>query len=283
MAAELQAQGVHLRLNTPVTAISTTSTTTSSSNGSDGGGSGGSMTVTVRASAGGEEQLVVQASCLVVALSPPLWTTIAWSPPLSPAKQAVAQRMYMGAAVKTIAVYRYGKCFWRPSEFKTQGQLEDLGPVANLFPSTVDGAPALVGLVTAGAAKAFAELPEGERRARVLEQYRRYFGSGQAVDGCVAFHSKDWVHEPFSRGCYAALMPPGLATSVGKAVRAPEGRVCFAGTELAMSWPGYFEGALDAGFRAAREVVALLDAGQGSERSGEAAGEGAAAGAVLVA
>lgn len=268
MAAQLQAQGVHLRLNTPVTAISTISS--SSSSGGGDGGAACSVAVTVTASTGGVEPLVVQASCLVVALSPPLWACIAWSPPLSPAKQAVAQRMYMGAAVKTIAVY--DECFWRPSGFKPQGQLEELGPVANLFPSTVDGAPALVGLVTAGAAKAFAELSEKARRAQVLEQYRRYFGSEQAVQGCVAFHSKDWVHEPFSRGCYAALMPPGLAASVGQAARAPEGHVCFAGTELATSWPGYFEGALDAGYRAAGEVVALLAAGQASQHSSSAAG-----------
>ncbi|PNH00790.1 Amine oxidase [flavin-containing] B [Tetrabaena socialis] len=161
--------------------------------------------------------------------------------------------MYMGSAVKTITVYK--ECFWKP--FTPHGQLDELGPVANLFPTTVSGCPALVGLVTAGAAKKFAALPEEERRAQVLAQYEKYFCSAKAYN-ITAFHSKDWIHETYSKGCYAALMPPRLATCCGGAVRAPEGRVCFAGTELATSWPGYFEGALDAGYRAAGEVVALL-------------------------
>ena len=37
------------------------------------------------------------------------------------------------------------------------------------------------------------------------------------------------------------------------------GRVAFVSTELAESWPSYFEGALDAGCRAADKVGSLLD------------------------
>ena len=109
-------------------------------------------------------EVLTEASRLVVAVSPPLWSAITWRPPLSSDKQTAASRMYMGSAVKTIAVYR--ECFW--TSYTPRGRrLEELGPVANVFPATVGGAPALVGLVTAGAAKAFAALREDERRAQV--------------------------------------------------------------------------------------------------------------------
>jgi monoamine oxidase len=38
-------------------------------------------------------------------------------------------------------------------------------------------------------------------------------------------------------------------------LRQPIGRVHFAGTETAVEWTGYLEGALESGERAAREVV----------------------------
>ena len=49
-------------------------------------------------------------------------------------------------------------------------------------------------------------------------------------------------------------------TGVPQAWRAPLGRVHVAGTESAASWPGHMEGALDAGERAAAEVLAALGA-----------------------
>eukprot|EP00198_Chlamydomonas_reinhardtii_P009219 XP_001698556.1 predicted protein [Chlamydomonas reinhardtii] len=232
---------------------------------------------------------VVTARCVVVAMSPPLWKTLEWSPPLPPAKRAITERMYMGRCTVP------GNTGSRPKP-----HLEDCGPVANLFPSVVDGRPALVGLVVAAAAASFAALPAAEQRRVVLQQYRQYFGDDRAVAGCRTFLVKDWMGESYSRGCYAAVMPPGLASSsaaataagcdgagpeeVGDegrgtgrgssgvwgcgpdAARAPMwgGRVYFAGTELAREWAGYFEGALESGYRAADEVAAAL--GLGSAR-----------------
>jgi len=42
---------------------------------------------------------------------------------------------------------------------------------------------------------------------------------------------------------------------VGRAIRRPEGRVHFAGTETAAVWTGYVEGAVRSGERAADEVL----------------------------
>ncbi|KAG2485318.1 hypothetical protein HYH03_015991 [Edaphochlamys debaryana] len=291
----------------------------------------------------------LRASFLVVAMSPPLWRDVLWRPPLPPAKRALGEGMYMGSAVKTIAVF--DRAFWerrpdgsgqRPDgagqQLDRAGQcpatagpppppprLEELGPVSNLFPGSVSGRPALVGLVVGDAAAELAAAPEAERRRRVLAQYQAFFlgggGGGSAGGGagggggsgghcsrraeggeggeverwCVGWVSKDWMSEERSRGCYAALMPPGLATlaclssapaSLGStpaslssalpaggeagagewldgvtAARAPVGgRVFWAGTELAREWAGYFEGALEAGHRAAEEVEAAVRA-----------------------
>ena len=67
-----------------------------------------------------------------------------------------------------------------------------------------------------------------------------------------------WAEEEYSRGCYAGFLPPGVLTSYGEALRAPIGRLHWAGTETATEWNGYMEGALGAGERAAHEVLATL-------------------------
>ena len=42
-----------------------------------------------------------------------------------------------------------------------------------------------------------------------------------------------------------------------RVIRAPIGRVYFAGTETATRWTGYMDGAIEAGERAAREVLCV--------------------------
>ncbi|KAH9378500.1 hypothetical protein HPB48_022206 [Haemaphysalis longicornis] len=68
---------------------------------------------------------------------------------------------------------------------------------------------------------------------------------------------KNWLEEQYSGGCYVSTFPTGVISKYGRTIREPFGRVYFAGTETATSWPGYMNGAVQAGERAAREVSAL--------------------------
>ena len=83
---------------------------------------------------------------------------------------------------------------------------------------------------------------------------------GERAASPTAYIEKDWSAEPFSRGCYAGVFGPGAWTSYGRALREPVGRVHWAGTETATRWMGYFDGAIQAGRRAAAEVIAAEDA-----------------------
>ncbi|MGZ4177013.1 MAG: FAD-dependent oxidoreductase, partial [Solirubrobacteraceae bacterium] len=64
--------------------------------------------------------------------------------------------------------------------------------------------------------------------------------------------------EPWTRGCYEGYMPPGVWTDYGDALRAPIGRVHWAGTETSEEFMGYMDGAVRSGERAASEVRAAL-------------------------
>ena len=59
-------------------------------------------------------------------------------------------------------------------------------------------------------------------------------------------------------GCPVCATPPGVLLDYGEAIRAPVGRVHWAGTETSTYWNGYMEGAVRSGERVAREVLPKL-------------------------
>lgn len=71
----------------------------------------------------------------------------------------------------------------------------------------------------------------------------------------IHYEEFNWAGEQYSGGCYTSMMPPGLLTTFRNVLREPIGRMFFAGTETATEWSGYINGAIQAGERAAREVL----------------------------
>lgn len=69
----------------------------------------------------------------------------------------------------------------------------------------------------------------------------------------------EWAKEEFFKGAPCPVSPPGVITSVdASALRDPFGQLHFVGTETALVWVGYMEGAVRSGSRGAREVVDAL-------------------------
>ncbi len=202
--------------------------------------------VTVRSARGAH-----RARFAILALAPALAGRIAYAPPLPAARDALTQRVPMGSVIKWVA--GYDRAFWRERGLSGEA-ICDVGPVGAAFDDTSqDGRqPALVGFILGDAARAWSGRPPEERRAAVLESLARFFGPEAARP--TAYVDRDWPADPWSRGCYVGYMPPGVLTSVGAALRAPCGRLHFAGTETATRWNGYFDGAVEAGERAAAEV-----------------------------
>jgi monoamine oxidase len=87
----------------------------------------------------------------------------------------------------------------------------------------------------------------------VLGCFARYFGP-QAL-APREYVERDWMAEEFTRGCYGAHFTPGVWTAYGPALRAPVGRIHWAGAETSPIWNGYMEGAVRSGEDAARAVL----------------------------
>jgi monoamine oxidase len=191
----------------------------------------------------------------VLAVPPALAGRISYDPELPAARDQLTQRMPMGSIVKTIVLY--DRPFWREDGLSGEAVSTD-GPVTAAFDNTsLDGSQAaLVAFVVGRHARQMGPLPASLRREEVLACLGRLHGPEAGRP--AGYMEKDWSLETFSRGCYAGIMPPGVLTHFGDALRAPVGRLHFAGSETAAAWCGYMEGAVESGERAPDEVLAAL-------------------------
>jgi monoamine oxidase len=110
----------------------------------------------------------------------------------------------------------------------------------------------LFGFVGGDNARRYARLSLRARRAAVLEQLTRYFGPGARHPR--EFFETSWSQEEWTRGCPVGIPAVGSFATYGPHLRAPVGRLHWAGTETATFWNGYMDGAVSSGERAAAEV-----------------------------
>lgn len=195
----------------------------------------------------------LRARCAIVALPPALAGRIHYTPALPAGRDALTQRMPMGSVIK--ALIAYPRPFWREQGLSGE-VISNSGPFAPVFDAGLPGRPEglLVGFLEAEHGHGLAEATPTERKAAVVASLTRYFGV--EAEAPIDYVEKNWITDPWSRGCYVGLAQPGALTAYGAALRQPCGRLHWAGTETAMRWTGYMDGALESGERAAGEVMA---------------------------
>jgi len=198
---------------------------------------------------------VVEGKYAVVALPPLLAGRIGYDPPVRTTRDQLTQRFPMGYTIKTLLLY--DEAFWRDEGWSGES-LSTEGPVCFTYDNTShDGAqPALVAFLEGNAARHWGRLTPAERREDIEAQLARYFGkrAGQSTD----YVEKDWAEDPWSGGCPVGVAAAGALLENGAELRAPVGRIHWAGTETATEWIGYMEGALQSGERAASEIQERL-------------------------
>jgi monoamine oxidase len=185
----------------------------------------------------------------------PLIARIRFNPPLPPAHDQYFQRQPMGSVIKVNAIYE--QPFWRADGLNGV-VVSDRGPIEIVYDNSPhDSRPGvLVGFMEANTSRAFFGSSQATRRAAVLDSLARYFGD--AARRATAYVDMVWALEPYTRGAYGTFNPPGVLTSLGKAATGPVGRLHFAGDGTSGEWPGYMDGAIRSGERAAREALAEL-------------------------
>ncbi|XP_029639731.2 amine oxidase [flavin-containing] [Octopus sinensis] len=192
----------------------------------------------------------------VILASPvPLQSKMTYEPPLPPLRNQLIQRIPMGTVIKTFLYYK--RAYWREKGMCGSSAINDKDGLIGftLDSAKADGShPALMGFILATKAHNYMLLTCEERRDRIAKLYANVFGIEELAYP-IHYEEKNWAEEQYSGGCYTAMLPPGFLTVFGKVLREPIGKLYFAGTETATHWSGYMEGAIQAGERAAREVL----------------------------
>uniref|UniRef100_A0A8C2TL05 Amine oxidase n=3 Tax=Coturnix japonica TaxID=93934 RepID=A0A8C2TL05_COTJA len=192
----------------------------------------------------------------VISAIPPILTTkIHFKPELPPKRNQLIQRLPMGSVIKCMMYYK--EAFWKRKGCCAALFIDDEEcPIGITLDDTKpDGSfPAIMGFILTRKAVKLASLSKEERRKKICESFAKAMQMEEALHP-VHYEEKNWTMEQYSGGCYTAYFPPGIMYSYGRIIRQPVDRIYFAGTETATQWSGYMEGAVQAGERAAREIL----------------------------
>lgn len=201
--------------------------------------------------------VIAKGQQVIVALAPTLAGRITYDPPLPGIRDQLTQRMPQASAVKVFAIY--DEPFWRADGLNGQ-LISDQGPgrMSNdsCMPEGTNDAGIILVFLEGEQARTFGRLPEADLHSQVAEELGRHFGPRGAKPELIV--SGEWANRPFTRGCYNANMGTLCWTNFGSALSRPIGPIKWAATETATYWSAYMEGAVDAGTRAAQEVLEAI-------------------------
>lgn len=178
------------------------------------------------------------AGAAVLAVPVTLWSTIAFSPPLNVAKRDAAERGHAG---------RMGKVWIMVDNLE-----EDIssfgGDTDLLLLQTEYRLPGRSILVGFTSPPNLIDVADHQAVVRAVHQH-------VPSANVIATFAHDWSADPFARGAWVAS-PVGQLSRHATGLRSPEGRLSFAGSDLAMRWIGWIDGAIETGHQAADEAAA---------------------------
>jgi monoamine oxidase len=201
------------------------------------------------------DKLTAQGKQVIVAIPPTLAGRIDYEPILPFERDQLTQRFGQGTLTKVAAVY--DTPFWR-AEGLTGQALATGGPVSASFDDSPPGGTpgVLFGFVGGDYARQYNTLSPAARQAAVLDQFAVFYGS--QAKNATAYFDTTWSGEQWTRGCPVGIPSQGTLLSYGPWIRAPIGRIHWAGTETSTYWNGYMDGAVRSADRASAEVLAEL-------------------------
>lgn len=192
----------------------------------------------------------IKTRIVINTLPPNLFTHTIQITPLLPSilmEKASGTHTWMGESIK--AGLEYTESFWRKREIGTI--LSQFGPAQELHDHQHDGKK---GNVLKGFINSNLHLQgKAAREEKVLAQMKFYFGQELAR---ANYYEKDWQSDPLTFYPYAAeVMPHQFNGHPLFRESFFEGRLYFAGSETAQTFPGYLDGAVERGLAITEMIV----------------------------
>ncbi|KAI0152968.1 amine oxidase [Xylariaceae sp. FL1272] len=193
---------------------------------------------------------------VILAFSTPLYKKIIFDPPLPSEKALLVTSTKLGYYSKVLATYN--RPWWRESGLSGASQ-SFIGPGTATRDTSEESKSIyrLTSFIAGAQGEKWSALTPAERRAAALGQFAEMFGSEEALNP-TQYIEQQWSLEEWSMGCPCPYTPPGILTKVGGHYKQPFKHAHFVGTEMAVEWIGYMEGALASGRRGADEVIECL-------------------------
>lgn len=203
--------------------------------------------VTVRSA-----DMTVHAGRAIVAVPICIAAHISYEPLLPVDRAFLHQRMPSGAVFKIALVY--DEPFWRADGLSGQSFAPRSAANLTIDSCTPTGDPGILTAITeAHDARELCAMGAAERRRAVLDAVAERFGERARTP--VDYVEQNWTVERYSGGGMISHTPPGVLTEYGPALRAPCGRIHWAGTESSDVMYGFVDGAVRSGERAATEAM----------------------------
>lgn len=192
---------------------------------------------------------VMRANYLVVTVPAPILREVAFTPALPEPQRLAFETLSSGAATKVIL--RFDRRWWarpgRPNAFGTNL------PVGAVWEAAEEQKRAAALVLLAGGSASFA-LREIIGRHGVRGVLSGLQWLGRIPEPLPSMTVVSWEDDRWARGGYAVFGPefqPALRPWLSLA----SGRVLFAGEHTSAEWPGYMNGAVESGQRAADELT----------------------------
>ena len=202
---------------------------------------------------------LLHARSVIVSIPTPVYKTISFFPPLSPAKSLVVNQTRYGCYVKYIVAFK--KPFWRETGCSGLAQ-SFVGPVSVTRDTSDDDDDnyCMTCFIGGTPARKWSALSANDKQSLVLQQLGDIFQPKEDIQELfIEALESPWLSEQWSGwGCPCPVHPPGVLDRGWDALCAPHGNVHFVGTETATVWRGYMEGAVRSGERGALEVIEKL-------------------------
>ncbi|KAL4939803.1 hypothetical protein BDV06DRAFT_230816 [Aspergillus oleicola] len=200
---------------------------------------------------------IFRARKAIITVPSPVYNSIDFTPRLPGPKKLWAEAANYGYYTKAMMVFRTP--FWVEKGYCGLTQ-SFTGPASVIrdTSSLPDKKYVLTCFMSADPGRAWAALPTAEREKALVQQIGKLFETeAEAARDFVTMVTYEWVNDEYSGwGCPCIALTPGILDTVGNgAVREPAGNLHFAGTETAVHWRGYMEGACESGERVAGEVI----------------------------
>jgi monoamine oxidase len=196
----------------------------------------------------------VTAHFLILTAPAPLVAAIEWTPRMPDEQHEAFARLKYGMATKTLL--QFDRRFWQGSD-KARAYGTDLA-IGAVWDANEEqpGECGIVALLAGGSASNATQSLVVRRGFEGLAEELGWLGSAGAR--VMAVNRVRWEDDPWAGGGYAYL-EPDYAPAWRSWLAKPFGRVLFAGEHTSLRWPGYMNGAIESGLRAAAEVAALSE------------------------